>query len=197
MWSRPAVCPIWVLWLPTSFHCLTHASAYCSILKLMMLSHHTPANAKYAELLDIAETLTSIFQSFVILSAEIDSSSFDLFRNCSQALLIYWLLLIKLCRWLTHSLSFCSHFYLPTWFCTSPSWYLMSFLVSGFFALLSCHPLSQVHQHPLFHLQWPASGLHLLMYFLHSHIVAIHSLLSNFLFWTILSWNVLLFWLIW
>ena len=37
----------------------------------MMLSHHTPADAKYAELLDIAETLTSIYQSSIISSAEI------------------------------------------------------------------------------------------------------------------------------
>ena len=45
-----------------------------------MLSHHTPANAKYAEPRDIVETLTSIHQSSVTLSAEIDCSSFDLFR---------------------------------------------------------------------------------------------------------------------
>ena len=158
---KPAVCPIWVL-------LLIRASAYCSILKLMMLSHHTPANAKYAELLDIAESwhpsiifrylicrnrlLTLLkpdihLSSFVISSAEIDHSSFDLSRNCS--LLIYWLLLIKRCRWLT-SLSFCSHYYLPTEFCTSPSWFLTSFLASGFFALLSCHSLSQVHQRVYF-----------------------------------------------
>ena len=124
----------------------------------MMLSHHTPADAKYAELLDIAETLTSIYQSLIFSSAEINCSSFDLFRNCS--LLIHWLLLIKLCRWLTHSLRFCSRYYLPTGFCASPSWFLTSFLASGFFASLSRHPLSQVHQRPLFHLQRPDLGLH-------------------------------------
>ena len=37
----------------------------------MMLSHHTPADAKYAELLDIAETLTSIYQSLIFSSAYI------------------------------------------------------------------------------------------------------------------------------
>ena len=135
----------------------------------MMLSHHTPANAKYAEpayakyaeLLDIAETLISIYQSLIFSSAEINCSSFYLSRNC--LLLIYWLLLIKLCRWLTHSLSFCSCYYLPTWFWASPSWFLTSFLASGFFALLSLlsrHPLSQVHQRPLFHWQRPDLGLH-------------------------------------
>ena len=132
-------CTIWVLWL-------TCASAYCSILKSMMLSHHTPADAKYAELLDIDETVTSIYQSSIISSTEIDSSSFDLFRNC--LLLIYWLLLINLCRWLTHSLNFCSCYYLPTWFCSSPFWFLTSFLASEFFALLSGH------------LQRPDLGLH-------------------------------------
>lgn len=52
----------------------------------MMLSHHTPADAKYAEpadakyaeLLGIAETLTSIYQSSIISSAEVNLSSFDL-----------------------------------------------------------------------------------------------------------------------
>ena len=42
---------------------LSSVSAYCSILKLMKQSHHLPANAKYAELSDIAKTLTSIHQS--------------------------------------------------------------------------------------------------------------------------------------
>ena len=73
---------------------------------------------------------------------------------------MHWLLLIKLCRWLTHSLRFCSRYYLPTGFCASPSWFLTSFLASGFFASLSRHPLSQVHQRPLFHLQRPDLGLH-------------------------------------
>ena len=80
--------------------------------------------------------LTSIYQSLVISSAEIVCSSFDLFRNC--LLLIHWLLVIKL---LTHSMSFCSCYYIPTWFCNSPSWFLTSFLTSGFLALHSHHPL--------------------------------------------------------
>ena len=46
----------------------------------MMLSHHKSADVKNDELLqvDIAETLTSIHQSLIILSAEIDCSLFDL-----------------------------------------------------------------------------------------------------------------------
>ena len=45
----------------------------------MILSHHMPADVKNAELLqvDIAETLTSIHQSLIISSAEIDCSLFD------------------------------------------------------------------------------------------------------------------------
>ena len=42
-------------------------------------SHHTPADAKYAELLDSVETLTSI--NLFASSAEVGRTLFDFFRN--------------------------------------------------------------------------------------------------------------------
>ena len=65
----------------------------CSILKSMKLSHHTPANEKYVELLTLLkhwDSSINLLTSF----ADIDCSSFDFCRNFS--LLTYWFLLIWL-----------------------------------------------------------------------------------------------------
>ena len=108
----------------------------------MKQSHQIPAYAKYAELSDIAETLTFIHQS----CHQICKNRLFLIQPFQKLFAPHTLITPQFffCRWDNNQMSFCSSYsiFLPGF--ALQIWFLKSFLqkfLGEFFSLLSHHPL--------------------------------------------------------